>query len=286
MMSPSEPLTIEKVLSRRVKLPVCPAVFVRLMAALENQNSSNEELTSLLQSDPTLTMQVIKTSNSAFYGAARKIGSVSDAIMRLGYQEVMSIACALKAKDAFDLSSENWGGIKALLWQHSLKTAVVARGLARRMNPRAAEVFFTAGMLHDCGKLILLSYDVTYAVLSSDGVCHGKELVQRETARYSTDHTMLGSALLKHWCLPDILVKMVDGHHTNPPESDSLRNAKHILSVANEIAHAWQKTQRIAELKFECATLNGRFQAAGINKDVYEKSLLDFQRDFDRLKDI
>jgi putative nucleotidyltransferase with HDIG domain len=231
----SEPLTLQQILALNIKLPSSPQVLVRLMETLNQENAQSDEIVDIVSGDPMLMLEVIRVANSPLYGASRQIRSVTDALMRIGLNEVWSITSALKTKELFTASSAAWTPLNARLWEHSLKAAAAARSLSAVLNPRATEVFFTAGMLHDCGKLLLLRARADYAKLCKNDDIWGDALTLREREAFGSDHAKLGGELLEHWKLPGHMAKLISEHHHLPVES-SAPNAVALLRLADQIA--------------------------------------------------
>jgi len=237
MQTTLKPLTLKDVLARNIKLPVCPAVFSRLTVTLASPNSSGEDVAKIVSTDQSLTTEVLKVSNSAFYGLSRRVRSVDEAIVRLGFGEISAIVTAIQAREIFKGSDGRWTRYNTILFTHALSTAIIARSLGKRLNPAFADAFFTAGMMHDIGKLVMQQIDPQYSAFCQMGAVHGHMLVVREQDAYATNHAAIGSELLKHWNLPETLVKLVEGHHDRVNEADRVKGVREMLAAANDISH-------------------------------------------------
>lgn len=235
--SRTEPLTFDLVKQRNVKLPCCPVMFIKLTEALENVDKGRNDLDKIIRTDAVLTAQVLRVCNSAFTGLSRKVHSVEEAIFRVGYREVWSIAAALKARELFEDSSPEHTAFYANLWHHSIKTAAYAHALSKRLNPLFSDIYFTAGLLHDIGKLVLCKAEPDYMKLCQNGVMSGYDLVWAETERYENHHARIGGDLMRHWNLPELLAEVVVLHHEPPAINDRLNLTRCMLSLANEMAH-------------------------------------------------
>jgi len=231
-----KPLTVDAINRMRITIPACPAVFVRLLKALEDPDSP--ELPQIINSDPSLSSEVIRVSNSAFYGASKRIFSVNDAVIRLGFNEIFSIATALKAREVF--RGGKWDDFRALLWEHAVKVATASKLLARRFNSKAVETIYTAGLLHDLGKLLYAEVLPTYGEIAVTR--HGEALMVEEKNLFGTEHSELGGELLRFWKLPDTLASLVEGHHKPAAPGDTLKLCRDELSLANHMAHCWETT--------------------------------------------
>jgi HD-like signal output (HDOD) protein len=253
-----------------------------LVHALSNPDTS--DLPRVISADPSLTLHVVRVANSAYYGAAKNVRSVDDAILRIGLREVWAIAAAIKAKEMFDVA-KNWSDLKDTLWHHAISVGAAARCLSRNFAPRDAEVFFTAGILHDVGKLVLACFDPAYVQLCKSGALYGKELVSTENAAYQTTHALLGGSLIAHWNLPDTLMKLVGQHHDPVTDDDKNKRAKLMLSAANDMGHAPAKTLADALAYFDkhyppAAT------RLGIEKPTFFAMVKDWHRQVEMLTNI
>jgi len=231
-----EPLTFALVKQRNVKLPVCPVMFIKLTEALENVDKGRNDLDKIIRTDPVLTAQVLRVCNSAFTGLARKVHSVEESIFRVGYREVWSIAAALKARELFEGSGEHTV-LYQNLWEHSIKTAAYAHALSKRLNPLFSDIYFTAGLLHDIGKLVLCQAEPGYMKVCQSGRISGYDLVWAEMEAYENHHARIGGDLLRDWNFPELLAEVVALHHEPPAIHDRLNLTRCMLSLANEMAH-------------------------------------------------
>jgi putative nucleotidyltransferase with HDIG domain len=234
--SREEPLTFARIKQRNIKLPVCPVMFIRLTEALENIDKGRNDLDKIIRTDPVLTAQVLRVCNSAFTGLNRKVHSVEESIFRVGYREVWSIAAALKARELFEDSGDNTIFFN-MLWLHSIKTAAYAHALSKRLNPLFSDIYFTAGLLHDIGKLVMCRAERDYIKLCQNGRLFGYDLVWAETEHYESHHARIGGDLLRDWNFPELLADVVALHHEPPAINDQLNLTRCMLSLANEMAH-------------------------------------------------
>jgi HD-like signal output (HDOD) protein len=235
-MQTTQRINLKAVLNSNIKLPMCPAIFSRLNTALLDPQQHLEHLSELLSSDPSLTIKVLKAVNSAYYGLPRSIRSIDEAILRIGFNDIWSIAAAAKGRELFAV--EEWKAFGAYLWEHSVKAGVFARAVSRYCTSQMIhDAHFTSGMLHDFGKLVLAQLDKAYVPLCNNGALHGKELTVREVEAYGIDHVDLGVAILRHWKLPEVTIKPISRQHEKP-SLESPRSTDNILPLANRLAHA------------------------------------------------
>lgn len=204
------------VLLRQVRdLPALPAAVTRVMQLTDDPRAGTADVARALASDQALAARVLKLANSAFYGASRRISTVSEAVVTLGMRTTRNLVMATSCQEMLESDVSGYALPRGALWRHSLACASAAQALAGRARYRATEEAFVAGLLHDIGKVVLNTYrrDEFVRVLlrvSSGGVTFAE--AEREILGF--DHAEAGARLLERWNLPPSLVIAVRHHHT------------------------------------------------------------------------
>lgn len=226
------PLAIEQILDRLKQLPSLSVVLVELLESFENENTDMPQLVARIGRDQGLSARVLRVANSAFYGFSSRIGSIDEAVVVLGFNGVRALAVAGGVIGQF--SSGDKGEFDRLaFWRHGIGTAVCARALAERLGS-SPEIAFTAGLLHDIGKLVL---DMYYHEAFSDALryCAAEncEMHEAEKKIIGVDHSEIGCALAKHWKFPLALQNAIRDHHS--PDGEPLTD---VIHLANILCHA------------------------------------------------
>jgi len=133
-----------------------PEVTAKIIATVENPNSTASQLHKIVSHDPALVTRILKVVNSAFYGLPGQIGSVERAIVLLGLNAVKNIAVAASLGQLFRGAKLCEKFSAKDLWRHCIAVGVAARDLAKQMKLPMADEAFLAGMIHDVGILISL----------------------------------------------------------------------------------------------------------------------------------
>ena len=190
-------------IGRLQHLPAAPTVVVKLVALFRKHNLEVDEIVSLMSQDPSLTAEVLRSANSAYFGDDDQVVGVFEAIMRLGLYKVYQMAMANFGATVLSFS-RNVGGIDVeTLWRHSAAVASAAGLIARKVEEPEA-LAFTAGLLHDVGKIVLGAAEGTaYAALAREAVETGVPLQQAEAKRFGFGHAEVGARLLAKWGLPE-----------------------------------------------------------------------------------
>ncbi len=205
---------IATMLNQSDDLPTLPNVASQIFNIASHPYSSGSELADIIIKDPALTSKLLKTVNSAFYGYPQKISSVKYAISLLGTNEIVDIAFGLAAARVFD--SKHLRDIidPQLLWHHSLGTAMIVKHLYRKLSGQKDEGVFSAGLLHDVGKIFFIDHFTdTYRGTYQEAEREGQFLFELEEDLYGMDHAMVGSSLAVRWNLPETLVHAIAYHH-------------------------------------------------------------------------
>ena len=160
-----------------------------------------------------------------------------EAVSRLGLYEIYSIVLGLMASRTMKLVRARYSWDANRLWQHTVLTAVISSALAKRVQVPEATAF-TAGLLHDIGKLVLVSMEgVVYADLVRTAGFYGPALAEAETSSLGFTHAALGARLLGRWGLPDGLRLAVELHHQPPPIGGDHMRLAAVVNFANSLAH-------------------------------------------------
>jgi HD-like signal output (HDOD) protein len=206
---------LQKIVIRKDSLPSVPAVYFDLVEALQQPDCPTERIGDIVATDPGLTAKILQLVNSAFFGFAREVSSASEAVLLLGVGTIRSLALTTHLFSAFEaVECEGWSVEQ--VWRHSVRVGQWARKLValEGQDDNLAEQAFTAGILHDIGKLILLNnLSVAYLDLVAQATKANRPLAEAEHEALGATHADVGAYLLDLWGLPAPLVEAVALHH-------------------------------------------------------------------------
>ncbi|KUK13310.1 MAG: Metal dependent phosphohydrolase [bacterium 42_11] len=208
-----------KILTKVKDLPTLPEVATKVMEVANNPRSSAADMAKVISQDQALTAKILKLVNSAYYGFPRKISTVTQAIVILGFRTVRDLVLNISISGMFN--SKNVGELSAeALWLHNLGVAVTAKILAKRIGYEPLEEAFTAGLLHDLGKLVFIKlFPREYEKIVTIAINGNKWIRDVEESLLEVDHALIGKWVSENWKFPPQLVRAIQLHHQ--PEIDN-----------------------------------------------------------------
>jgi putative nucleotidyltransferase with HDIG domain len=206
---------LRMIVNRTTDLTPLKSVATRAIQLAEDERSAAMDLATVISSDQALTSKLLKLSNSAYYGYARRISNVREAVILLGMRTVRSVAISSAIIDAFKVPELERGGFdQDLFWAHSVSVGLVAELIARETRVARPEDAFTAGVLHDVGKLAMMLTEPRAFGEVADLVNHeNMKYREAEQAVFEIGHEHVGSRLAQRWKFPESLVSAIRDHH-------------------------------------------------------------------------
>lgn len=206
---------LKSLLPRLESLPSLPALYTEILAEIQAPNSSFRKVGDLVARDLGMTAKILQLVNSAFFGLAHRIGDAQEAVALLGTDTIKALVLGAQVFSQFDSKR-----IKALgldtLWHHCLAASRCARTISaveKLPRPLQAEAF-TAGILHDVGKLVLAqNFPEAYAEVLQRAHMQDRTVPDLETERFGASHAELGAYLMGLWGLDEAIIDSIAGHH-------------------------------------------------------------------------
>ncbi len=217
----------------------CAGVIAEVEAVVNNANSTLANLGEVIEKDPDLSARLLRLGNSAFFGFANRLETVSDAISLIGIQQVLDLLTASNVIEAFEGISPEHVSMESF-WKHSLACGIGARCLAIARQLPGAEKFFVAGLLHDLGRLVVLTR-VPKKANEIMVLYRSRRILMRDAERevLGFDHAEIGEELLRTWHYPVNLVQAVAHHHT-PMAAGFFQLESSVVHLADYLVHGMQ----------------------------------------------
>ena len=228
--------TLKALVAKMTVLPSVPKLYFRMLEELQSPDASIDRIAQCVSADPTMTAKLLQLVNSAFFGFARRVSHPAEAIQLLGIANVRSLALLIHAFSCYDRSKTDGLPLERL-WNHSLATGMLARAVSEGESQDAtdADEAFIAGLLHDLGKLMLVSnMPAEYRRCLTLSKEKNLPISEAETRVFGATHADVGGYLLGLWGLPATIVEAVALHHTpqkSPTQHFCPLTAVHVANV-------------------------------------------------------
>ena len=209
--------SLRQLVSRLRTFPIVPSLYLEVINALKSPHVTTVELGGIIAKDMAMMTKLLQVTNSACFGLPRRISDPVEAVGILGFETVKSMVITLKLLSQYDKVKPVYFSIDRL-WRHSTGVARLSRRLASAQedDPALAESAFTAGLMHDLGKLVLASnFDEQYSGAQALARHQQIPLWEVEKQIFGASHGEIGAYLLGLWGMPLDLVEAAALHH-NP----------------------------------------------------------------------
>ena len=229
MPSPIPP-TLDEVAERALRLPCSPALLPRLILALDSPNTTADDIADLITVDPGLAASTLRLANSAYFGATHRAENLSQAVVRLGQQELFRLAAlALVSRWETGVGRGEAGDFS----RHALCTALAAEALAEHTDRVSPQTAYTSGLLCDLGKLALTHVcEDHFPAIREYAATNKCVWTDAETAILGFNNVQVGAKLLAAWNFPPLLVAVTENylHPLQAPE-DALPLIAHLQAA-------------------------------------------------------
>lgn len=237
---------LRNIVGEVAKLPSLSSTYTSLTQAVDNPNSSIATVSNIIEQDMAMSAKVLQLSNSAFFGLAKEVTSVSYAVSYLGMQTIKNLVVVAEVFGVFvpdDSTPLDWDSLQ----KHAHRTAAIVSKLP--LDPKSREIAIAASLLHDVGQLFLASkmpQKLTDAFTLANQ--RGCELFEAEEELLGSSHAEIGAYLLGLWGIPHLAVEAIAHHHRPTRIAHTGLDSAAAVYVAHLLAHepsastdAWPK---------------------------------------------
>jgi len=251
-LRPEETITkIKQDILQQVKaLPTFPENILHLQGLCRNPKASIEDIAKGISADPALTAEVLRLANSAGFITGKRVKNINEAVMIIGLKNLEAILTVAAARKILDKRYKKFEQI----WSHCNRTAFYSRAIAAEIGlPTITDQVSISALLHDIGKIILLSTD-------QDLVNKVSKLVENRKIRSSTimeeiaigiSHSTIGALMANKWNFPDYLVEAINYHHTPLHADSSYKKIVSVVYLANIFAGIETKKYDLSYIEAE-----------------------------------
>ena len=231
-----------------------PFTVAKVLQLAESEKSAASDLAKVIQTDPVISAQLLKISNSVLFASLnRRIGSVKDAIIRVGFRETKRLVMSMTVMKLISSSNKNLGFDRTDFWYHSLVCGILSERLARQMGTVNAEEAFLAGILHDFGILLLDEFFPTiFSKVLEETANNSRQFIISEKALLGVTHNEIIAELFSKWKLPESVTDGIIHQYQFHEYKDNLDTPSKKISLCIGLADILAKTVSLGRECDQC----------------------------------
>ena len=246
------------------RLQPVPQAALKIMRLIDQEEYDTRLLASEVRHDQVLSARTLQLANSVMFATRNRIESIDHALMFLGVNLFMKFVVTAAVEAFYSQSESGYSLVRGGLYHHATGTGLVAERLARLTDLVKPGQAYTAGLLHDIGKVVLDQFVAGAAPLFYRRLIEEKtsDFTRAEQAVFGTTHTEVGHRLAQRWSFPDSLAAAIRWHHC-PERSQTHAELSHIVFLANLIMSRFHSGLEIEAQ--DSGSLAARLQAVGLS---------------------
>jgi putative nucleotidyltransferase with HDIG domain len=239
-----------------------PQIALKVLRIINEGLYDIRNLTEEIRKDQVISAKTLQLCNSVMFARRKKIESLDHALVMLGQDLLLKFVISASLNNFFNQASMGYSLCKGGMYHHAVGTAVIAEKLAaitKKVDPPLA---YTAGLLHDIGKVVLdqfvnSGFPLFYRQVNDEG----KNFSEVEKQVLGTDHTEVGASLAINWSFPESLVETIRHHH-NPEDARQHKGLVHIIYLADLLMSRFHTGLELERLN--TGALAARLKAIGL----------------------
>lgn len=229
-------LHLEEIVSKIKDVRPLPVAVGQIIELTEDPKATIQDLEEAILKDQVLTTKILRVANSAYYSYNRKISTISQAAVLIGFKAVKGIAFASALSRIMAPELKGYEMEAHSLWHQSQACAIVSREISKKIKYKNQEEAYIAGLLRDVGKTILSQYmETEYANVLALVLNEGISFNQAEERVLGFNHMEVGAQVAERWNLPKHLVDCIRYHHCPDDSPEENRTIVNIVHVADMI---------------------------------------------------
>ncbi|MBD3422720.1 MAG: HDOD domain-containing protein [Chitinivibrionales bacterium] len=235
---------IELMVKHVGKILAFPFTVTKVLQLTESEKSGAGDLSKVIEADPGIATNILKVSNTVFFASAtRKINSIKDAIVRIGFRETKRIVMGMSVMEIFEKNNDSLGFDRVDFWYHSLAVGIIAERIARRMRDISIEEAFLAGLLHDFGIILLDEFYPSIFTRALERTSEKADIfIEVEEELINIHHNDIVKELFTNWKMPDTIIEGVCGQYEVVSSEENLDTPGKRIALCIAVGDVLAKT--------------------------------------------
>jgi putative nucleotidyltransferase with HDIG domain len=207
-------IAMQDLLKEIKKLKPIPAIVHQIIEIIDRPDSSMQDIAKVIKYDPGATADLIKISNSAYFGLKEPAESVEDAVSLLGIDQIVELVLMKSGASVLSGRFDGYGFREGAMWKYSVSSALIAKQIASRLSMKNKNTIFTASLLKDIGKTILDRFVLdSFDEINELVLNHNLSFIEAEKKIIGADHAELGGMIAKIWKFSPKMINIIRNHH-------------------------------------------------------------------------
>ncbi|MBN1277778.1 MAG: HDOD domain-containing protein [Deltaproteobacteria bacterium] len=222
------------------RLNPIPQIALKIVRMISDEKFSIIDIAKEIRQDQVISAKVIRLCNSALFGVKAKVDSIDRALILLGQKILLQLVVSASLEDFFPEAVHGYSLCKGGLFKHALGTAMISERLAEFTGRVSSDIAYTAGLLHDIGKVVLDQYVASdFPFFYRRTHMDGADMLAVEQEKFGITHTEIGSRLADHWSLHECIKETIMHHHY-PERAGEHHELTHVVYLADLIMSRFQ----------------------------------------------
>jgi putative nucleotidyltransferase with HDIG domain len=249
------------------KIQPIPQVALKILRLIDEEDYEIKALTEEILKDQVISARTLKLCNSVAFAGANRIESIDHALVYLGMKLLVKLVVSASVGQFFSHSGTGYSLCKGGLYHHSVGTAVIAEKLAGFTGKVRPGLAYTAGLLHDIGKVVLDQYITSaYPLFYRKLFEEEQNFIEAESAILGIDHTEAGARLAQNWSFPASLIESARHHH-NPENAVDNPELAHIVYLADLLMSRFHTGLELERSNTEA--LSSKLETVGLSPERF-----------------
>lgn len=244
-----------------------PQIALKIIRMIRDQQHSFEDMAIEVRQDQVISAKVIRLCNSALFSRKTEVDSIDRALVLLGEKRFLQLVVSASMEEFLSQTGQGYSLCKGGLFRHALGTGILCEALAGLTKRVPADLAYTAGLLHDIGKVALDQFvSNASSLFYSRTQLDGANLIAVEEEQFGISHTEAGGRLAERWSLSDNLIDVIRHHH-HPEDAEIHDGLCHLVYLADLVISRFIVGQELERLNTDA--LSRRLKKLGLRPEQF-----------------
>ena len=205
---------LQELIKEIKNLKPIPAIVNQITAAVDDPNLSSKDIADIIKFDPSVTANLLKTCNSAYFALPNPVDSVKDAVSILGMDQIIQLVLVKSGAKALSKKQKGYGLHEGAMWKHAVSSALISKEICKKTKLGNTNIIFTAALLKDIGKTVLDRFvSDSFEKIMTLVQKKGYSFRRAEKKVIGIDHGELGAMIATEWKFSSKMINIIRHHH-------------------------------------------------------------------------